>query len=508
MKKAKSLILWIFSPDAFQIVFLFMSLLGVCPVVAPTIEPYLKLLHVYALGVLVIDFVSERRIFRNKGRAILVIFVLSYLITMLTNRNLFGFSYLSNFCYYVECLSLVYSFGRRSDDRNTIVERLIAVVISCANLINIWMFFAKFHIYIPERGYLGMFPDENRLAGLFGNPNVLGMVCLGGIVLSLICAANEKKQSWRIFYLVLCFVNYITLLLANSRTQIYSVAIMGFVIVFALLLKNERNVKQICLAVFSGLMCMVVVISGGRLLQLGMSALDVNYEYYVLNISNQKDIFQNEQEVLIADSEEFNSNQEVEQKSEITVEPGEEDVQKSDSNSNVETIERSESSGFNGRIDLWKIGWQLFLARPIFGTGMDNHDNALRDLGMEVLPVRGNFHNVYLEVLVDFGIVGFACLVIYLLTMLLDVVRLFQFGDGDNWTLNAVLLGAVVAFLVDGLADSTLVSSLYPTAIFFWMTASRYAYFLEQENTRTGHFKPGILCRLTDSLTAKIHQKG
>ena len=40
------------------------------------------------------------------------------------------------------------------------------------------------------------------------------------------------------------------------------------------------------------------------------------------------------------------------------------------------------------------------------------------------------------------------------------------------------------------------------------MIASRYAYFLEQENTRTGHFKPGILCRLTDSLTAKIHQKG
>ena len=73
---------------------------------------------------------------------------------------------------------------------------------------------------------------------------------------------------------------------------------------------------------------------------------------------------------------------------------------------------------------------------------------------------------------------------------------------------DAVLLGAVVAFLVDGLVDSTLVSSLYPTAIFFWMTASRYAYFLEQENTRTGHFKPGILCRLTDSLTAKIHQKG
>ena len=94
MKKAKSLILGIFSPDAFRIVFLFMSLLGVCPVVAPTIEPYLKLLHVYALGVLVIDFVSERRIFRNKGRAILVIFVLSYLITMLTNRNLFCFSYL------------------------------------------------------------------------------------------------------------------------------------------------------------------------------------------------------------------------------------------------------------------------------------------------------------------------------------------------------------------------------------------------------------------------------
>ena len=99
MKKGKPLLTEAFSPEAFRFMYLLVSLLGVCPLVAPVIEPYMKLLHVYALAVLIVDLAGERRVLRNKGRVLLVIFALSYGCTMLTNRNLFGFSFLSNFLY-------------------------------------------------------------------------------------------------------------------------------------------------------------------------------------------------------------------------------------------------------------------------------------------------------------------------------------------------------------------------------------------------------------------------
>lgn len=487
MKKGKPLLTEAFSPEAFRFMYLLVSLLGVCPLVAPVIEPYMKLLHVYALAVLIVDLAGERRVLRNKGRVLLVIFALSYGCTMLTNRNLFGFSFLSNFLYYSEGLALVYSFGKRSEARSRLTERFFAVAISCANLVGIGMFFGKYYHYVRKRGCIGMYQAENRLAGLFGNPNVLGMVCLGGIVLCCIRAVDEKKKGWKIFFWVLSFVNFVTLLLANSRTQIYSVVLMAAVTAFTWMLKAKPNGKRFWRAALAGILCAAVVFTGGRLLQRGMSRLDVNYEYYLLNISTQRNDLLDQYEELIQEEENRTDGNE-----KPILNPG-----------TIDTIEREETQGFNGRADLWKMGWKLFLARPVFGTGMDNHDHALAQLGMDALPVRGNFHNAYLEVLVDFGLVGFACLAAFLLVMLEDVLRFFKYSDGTDWALHAVLLGGVAAFLMDGLADSTLVSSLYPTAVFFWMTASRYAALLEKENTRAGHFRPGLLCRWTDALAAK-----
>ena len=493
-----------FSPDAFRIVFLFMSLLGVCPLVAYRVETHFKLLHVYAIFVFIVDFVGEKRVLRNKGRAALLLFIIAYFGTMLNNRHLFGFSYISYFCYYVECLLFVYSYGKSSGKWNQLTERIFAVVISGMNLINIWMFFSKYYIYIYGRGYVGMYPEENRLAGLCGNPNVLAMICLGAIVICCIRIICEQKRVWKVLFGVLCFLNFITMLLTNSRTQIYSLASMISVAVFVWMLKNTRSIKRFWEAIGVGIMCAVIIVFGGKFLQLGMSMLDVNYTYYLENIYKGTMSTTIEQDNSIAESVD-------EQKTSSDFNNANKEFENATEQESVltkgETIGRENREKFNGRVGLWKTAWKLFLSHPILGTGMDDHEQAIQNLGIEKMPV-SYFHNSYLEALVDFGIVGFACLLIYLFAMLKDVIRYFRFGGGNNWSLNAVLLGAVVAFFLCGLAESSLVASVYPTAIFFWMTVSRYAYFLEQENTRTGHFKPGILCRLTDSLTAKIHQKG
>jgi O-antigen ligase len=56
------------------------------------------------------------------------------------------------------------------------------------------------------------------------------------------------------------------------------------------------------------------------------------------------------------------------------------------------------------RLELLEKGFKLFLKNPIFGVGLDNTQQSMRDQ----LSVRSiNIHNVYLLVLVEFGVGGF-----------------------------------------------------------------------------------------------------
>ena len=96
--KIKKLMTVLLSPDIFKAVFFGVSILGVCPLVIGSIEPFLKLFHIYALAVILFDLIGEKRILRNKGRILLVLFGLCYAGTLMTNINLISFSGLSNFC--------------------------------------------------------------------------------------------------------------------------------------------------------------------------------------------------------------------------------------------------------------------------------------------------------------------------------------------------------------------------------------------------------------------------
>ncbi len=545
----KRIVKTFFGAEAFKLVAFFASLLIICPLTALTIEPYLKLLHLYGFAVIIVDLFSERRVFKNKGRVFAFIFVISYLITFVTNKDLISFSGLSNFLYLVEALFIVYSYGSEASKANRKIAFIICTVISAANLIGIWMFYQKFYMYVEGRGYIGMFPSENRLAGLFGNPNVLGMVCLIAITMSVIEIARSEKSRLVKCYSFLLVVNSLTLLLSNSRTQIYACLAFVGVLAFMLLFRKSKGIKQTLCATVAAVVCILVGFAGVKLLQYGLSFFDYRYDYYVQNIesgsriqstkdlsittgnnaSGKPTLKWNSQQgaqyyevyrapaqdatfvkvfttegrtythisaedghtyyyyvlAILSDGLSIRSKVVSLQLADTSTTQGTAPTEQGIVESNKLTVARkTDASALNGRLDIWKKGLQVLEAKPLFGCGLDNVAQTLSNLGKDTLTVRGNLHNAYIEVLVTTGIVGAGCLVAYLLFMLREVIIFFKSKDNKHWVFGSVYLACIVAFMVDGLADSTLVASVYPTALAFWMIASQFACLLDNKNRK------------------------
>lgn len=451
----------IFSPDIYKLVLFVVSLVGVCPLLVGPITPYLKLLHLYAVAVIVFDLLGEKRILRNKGRTVLVAFTLCYCVTFLSNPGLHSFSGLSNFCYFLACLMLVCSYGENSAKWNRVTSTVVVLLVTAANMVAIWMFYTKFFIRIPGRGCIGMYPSQNRLAGLFGNPNVLGMICLATIGLCAIRVSQSENKRTSAFYATAGAVNYITLLLANSRTQIYSVILFCMVLTFMQGLRKGKTGKCILLATIAAVFVGALLYFGGLLIQHTLSLFDVNYSYYLEHICDEELL----DEMLGG------------------------------------TIFRLEDgSMLNGRVALWLSGLKAFVHKPLFGYGMDNLDAAFVQMGMEGFPVAGNLHNSYIEVLVAFGVAGFACFAVLVVIVAKNTFCFFGLGDRERWREASVLLACMAAFMLDALADSTLIASVYPTSIAFFFIAGQYIQLLESENRASGHFREEPLGVLADKL--------
>ena len=122
-----------------------------------------------------------------------------------------------------------------------------------------------------------------------------------------------------------------------------------------------------------------------------------------------------------------------------------------------------------GRLELWGAALRLIETRPWLGVGPDNFRHLYgAQLGLDTWDERVQANNLYLELLVDVGLLGLAAflwLTITPLALALRALRTPATMPLSYWVLG---LGAgVVAFLVHGLLDSFL--AFTPTALLFWM---------------------------------------
>ena len=76
-----------------------------------------------------------------------------------------------------------------------------------------------------------------------------------------------------------------------------------------------------------------------------------------------------------------------------------------------DSFDKTDNGSGSGRLNIWKEGLGLFAKRPIFGTGPGNNAYYADKYNVGILLAEGDaLHNSFLDLLVDYGIVGFISL--------------------------------------------------------------------------------------------------
>ena len=110
------------------------------------------------------------------------------------------------------------------------------------------------------------------------------------------------------------------------------------------------------------------------------------------------------------------------------------------------TLDDVVSSGGTGRIDIWNFGWRIFLEFDIFnmlfGSGIASSDYwfSIHGFGFSVM------HNIFLETLIEIGILGFLFYVYMLLSFLIEVFKI------KNYYSFSIMLGFLVLSLSTSLS--------------------------------------------------------
>jgi O-antigen ligase len=113
------------------------------------------------------------------------------------------------------------------------------------------------------------------------------------------------------------------------------------------------------------------------------------------------------------------------------------------------------------RLYLWEAGWRMFREHPVTGIGLqDLKPWVERYRSPEAHePPHGHMHNVYLQILVTMGLVGFAAFAYLVIALVRTAARRLRVdlrsGDGDalGMALRIAAVAAIAGFLVAGMFE-------------------------------------------------------
>jgi len=132
------------------------------------------------------------------------------------------------------------------------------------------------------------------------------------------------------------------------------------------------------------------------------------------------------------------------------------------------------------RMHIWALAWDCFLHHPVLGTGASTFAEAAGTLGVTVLPtghmVPPHPHNMYLQWLVDGGLVGFAGKCVWAFGMAVWCGRRiwqalhrplpWDAAHATYWRLTAFFWAGWMGYLINGLAAHDFYRTWWVSAAF------------------------------------------
>lgn len=393
----------------------------------PLLNSYLKLTLVWSAMFLVFDLFHRRKFLEGRGKIILCVFLFTYLISIVLNRqtsfrmNLIGFAYIT-----VQMLILTIPSSKPVEETEKISECIykIGVVFSTIGVLLYLMQVNNDLLFNGKFYPIGFY--SSRLIGIYRNitsPS-LAFITLFTLYYIIVRKVQYKFVPGLAYYGLV--INFIHLMLSNSKGVLIGTRIFMVVFIALLLFWKELHLS---------LLKKVTLIFVTLGLSLIFFSFTLNIGQKMLSYAPSK-FFEKYQ---------FRSNLD---DPDFEIVEGPVDLDR-------EVPEHYDK--LTGRPLLWKQGIEAFLEKPIFGHGA--YSNAGK-IGFEFSSQKfTTYHNAYIHTLFSAGILGSISLFSYFIFLVYIsfylVIKMPKALKEDRVTV-AFVVGILAMSAVIGMGETNL----------------------------------------------------
>lgn len=463
----------IFDHNTFRLVLLIMVVLRTCAFLNPVVGPLVKFTLAWSACILIKDLFCERLFMINRYRAILYLFLISYAITCLVNREENFARNIAMLFYMVVNMMVLYAYDPKKAPGQVKRELLrfnhtflIASFIGQTISFITYFLNLKFSYLIGEDiYYYGVY--SGRIWGFYTNPNAASFFAVLNIMMTVVCLiifkGNAPKR-FKVFYLVNAFVEMMILFMCNSRGSV--LALCAYLILLPVLMgiplfNGEENKKKLIKKIAAVAIVIPLAVNGAHEL-----ATAVLPKLVIPNSAIAQQLLDSlpNTEIMLDDA-------------------------------NVaDELERSDyGSKYGGRYYLWQSGINIIKNDPVFGVGCDNvpihtyryASRYFTNFGDDVyLPgVSGGLHNLFFQISAASGLLGLAIFVIFGILVLIRIIRymIYSFKNKKQNRLVIASICILAIIILRTMTDTGIVYGHYYLGVIFWMYMSFVMYFIDRE---------------------------
>mgnify|MGYP005800878817 CR=1 FL=1 len=450
----------------FSVIYLITALLWYFPITSLYFDLPMKVVFIWGIFLIIYDFFTKRVMFSGYGSFWLVLFGISYAITILLNTEML-YDGIKHFVYNGILIYIIYCFASDRTEEEykkwlVVMNDIILVIVFAASLISIVMFAARF-TYIFTRGDITFSQGivYNRLHGVYTSANtgaILSMLSIGLMGINYIFNKSHFKR-FRWFYIlngIIQFLYYsLTLSKGGHLILVSGLIALSGVFVYPHFLKNMKKIVAAAMAA----VCLFAAVGITELATVGARKVMLLLPTAVSMIKSSA-----------ADSDE----------------PIEEiKLERVDSDNEIT----------NGRISIWQAGIALLKESPIFGVGearvysgdkliADIDEDALSEQNIsELKRVDGYMHNAVIQILVFSGISGLLIIALFAFCVAKKYISALIRLYGSKVYASAAIIFVFLFMLLSQVVNEAhvLFNRQDPYAVMFWLYLGFGTYIIRNK---------------------------
>ena len=393
------------------------------------------------------------------------LFLISYIVTFILTKNYSMTDSVKIFIWTVLHMFFVFNTSYMTNKKSLekeiyLVFKVAVAVLSIINLNNLYLLINQISsrtISFAGKPHLVGITSWGRFYGNFYDANYASVACVIAILMGIYLINKCKSKFEKVILSLTMFLHLIYIYFGESRTGLVALGTaFGSYIILKLLLK-KFNIKHFIALILS--FYLFVFVFPKQSLYLYSDLTRVN-TINTVNVSTPNTATNN-----------GNGNNIITTPSAVTkkeVKIGRTDYQTDYS---------------NGRISIWKCGYEIFKENKIIGIGFSNICGYAMDHLPDSFIAQKKFaalHNIVIDLLVSQGIIGFIIVASILLYYLINSIKVFKYLKNhiENYVHSVTLISMLIVILVSGLFVSQVFYINNYVTFAFWLILGYYNAFL------------------------------